>query len=44
MLSFHAKKSDTTVGTEGLDELNWYEDVFPLEKEKNLFGSTWKQH
>lgn len=37
MLSFCAKKSDTMVGTEGLDELSWYEDVFPLEKEKNLF-------
>lgn len=28
--------SDTMLGTEGLDELSWY-DVFPLEKEKNLF-------
>ena len=33
MLSFHAKKSDKSVGTGGLDELRWYEDVFPLGKE-----------
>lgn len=36
------------VGTEGLDELSWYEDVFPLETEKKyskiLFGSIWKKH
>lgn len=37
MLSFCAEMSDTMVGTEGLHELSWYEDVFPLEKEKNLF-------
>lgn len=33
MLSFQAKKSDKSVGAGGLDELSWYEDVFPLEKE-----------
>lgn len=32
VLSFYAKKSDKSVGTEGLDELSWYEDIFPLEK------------
>lgn len=37
MLSFCAKKSDKSVGTEGLDELSWYEDIFPLEKEFKIF-------
>lgn len=36
MLSFHAKKTEVSVGTGGLDELLWYE-VFPLEKEQEIF-------
>lgn len=36
MLSFCAINSDTMVGTEGLVELSWYEDVFPLKKREKI--------